>query len=86
MAPMSDSPGWLLFSDIPEGLQRVASLFPLKWTAQGFRSVFLPDTFTIEEPAGSWERRRTAMVLVVWCIGGTVLCALTFRWRRRQDT
>lgn len=77
---------WLLFSDIPEGLQRVASLFPLKWMAQGFRSAFLPDGFTIEEPPGSWEHGRTALVLIVWCMLGAVLCALTFRWHRRQDT
>jgi len=76
---------WLLFSDVPEGLQRVASVFPLKWMAQGFRSVFLPDAFTIQEPAHSWEHGRTALVLPVWCVVGAVLCGLTFRWRRRPD-
>ncbi len=33
---------YINFAALPEWLQNVASVFPLKWLAQGFRSVFLP--------------------------------------------
>jgi ABC-2 type transport system permease protein len=69
------------FSEIPNWMQRVASIFPLKWMAQGLRSVFLPDVMAAREPAGSWELGRTALVLVAWCVVGLVLCVRTFRWQ-----
>jgi ABC-2 type transport system permease protein len=71
------------FSQVPEWLQTVAALFPLKWMAQGLRSVFLPDELAVLEPAGSWELGRVAAVLAVWCVAGLVLCVLTFRWQDR---
>jgi len=69
------------FGDLPRWMQTVAALFPLKWMAQGLRSVFLPDSFQAVEPAGSWEIGRTAAVLGGWCLVGLVLCLFTFRWR-----
>jgi len=71
--------------DLPEPLVRVGSLFPLKWMAQGFRSVFLPDVMAEQEITGAWEHGRVALVLTAWCIGGLVLCLTTFRWRSRRD-
>jgi ABC-2 type transport system permease protein len=71
------------FSEIPSWMQTVAAVFPLKWMAQGLRSVFLPDVMAAAEPAGSWELGRTALVLVAWCVVGLVLCVLTFRWQDR---
>jgi ABC-2 type transport system permease protein len=71
------------FSEIPHWMQVFASLFPLKWMAQGFRSVFLPDELAAQEPAGSWELERVAAVLIVWCVLGLVLCVRTFRWHDR---
>jgi ABC-2 type transport system permease protein len=71
------------FSSLPTWMQTVASFFPLKWMAQGLRSVFLPDFLAEEEPAGSWELERVAIVLLLWCVGGLVLCVLTFRWQDR---
>jgi ABC-2 type transport system permease protein len=72
------------FSQIPEWLQTVAAIFPLKWMAQGFRSVFLPDALAAAEPAGSWELGRVALVLAAWCVVGLALCVLTFRWQDRS--
>ena len=69
------------FSQIPEWLQTVAAIFPLKWMAQGLRSVFLPDVMAAAEPAGTWELGTTALVLLAWCAAGLVLCVLTFRWQ-----
>ncbi|MGY1741982.1 MULTISPECIES: ABC transporter permease [unclassified Blastococcus] len=71
------------FSQVPTWMQTIASLFPLKWMAQGFRSVFLPDALAADEPAGSWELDRVAIVLGLWCVAGLVLCVLTFRWQDR---
>ena len=71
------------FSEIPTWMQTFAALFPLKWMAQGLRSVFLPDALAADEPAGSWELERVALVLGIWCVLGLVLCVRTFRWQDR---
>jgi ABC-2 type transport system permease protein len=73
------------FYDLPTWMQQVASVFPLKWMAQGMRSVFLPDEAASLEPAGSWEHGTTAAVLVAWLVVGLVVGVRTFRWRRRDD-
>lgn len=72
-------------SALPQPLLTIGSLFPLKWMAQGFRSVFLPDTILAYEAVHSWEHGRIALILGAWCIGGLVLCLTTFRWRGRRD-
>jgi ABC-2 type transport system permease protein len=72
---------FLPFDQVPGWLQDVASVFPVKWLAQGLRSVFLPDALAAQEPAGSWELGRVALVLGAWCVAGLVLCVLTFRWQ-----
>lgn len=76
---------FFVYSQVPAWLQQVAALFPLKWLAQGMRSVFLPDSFAAEEVAGSWEHGRTAVVLTVWAVAALVVCLRTFRWQRRDD-
>jgi ABC-2 type transport system permease protein len=75
---------FFVFSDLPEWMQQLASLFPLKWLCQGMRSVFLPDSFAALEPAGSWELQRVAAVLLVWTAIGLVVALRTFRWSRRD--
>ncbi|CAM3781832.1 ABC transporter permease [Kibdelosporangium persicum] len=69
---------------LPAGMVTVASFFPIKWTAQGFRSVFLPDSMTKYEMAGAWELGKTALVLGAWCVVGLVLCLMTFRWSNKR--
>jgi len=73
------------FSQVPVWMQTVAAFFPLKWMAQGLRSVFLPDVMAAAEPAGSWELGRVALVLGLWCVVGLVLCVRTFRWQDKVD-
>lgn len=75
---------FFLFSALPVPMQQVAALFPLKWMAQGLRSVFLPDSFVTAEPAGTWEHGRTALVLAAWCVLAFAACLATFRWRRER--
>ncbi|AEV87752.1 ABC transporter [Actinoplanes sp. SE50] len=69
--PITQLPSWLI---------TVASFFPIKWMAQGFRYVFLPDSMKSLEAAGAWELGRVAVVLGVWCVIGLALCLVTFRW------
>ncbi|AVT31784.1 ABC transporter [Plantactinospora sp. BC1] len=76
---------FVLNDALPDGMVRVASFFPVKWMGQGFRSVFLPDSMMVQEAAGSWEHGRTALVLGAWCVGGLLLCLLTFRWTGRES-
>jgi ABC-2 type transport system permease protein len=66
-------------------MQHIAAVLPLKWLTQGMRSVFLPDSFAAQEPAGSWEHGKTALVLIAWGIAGAFLAMRTFRWHRRSD-
>jgi ABC-2 type transport system permease protein len=76
---------FFVYSDLPPWMQHIAAVLPLKWLTQGMRSVFLPDSFAAEEPAGSWEHGRIALVLVAWGIAAGVLAMRTFRWHRRTD-
>lgn len=76
---------FFLYSELPSWMQDVAAAFPLKWLAQGMRSVFLPDAATALEPAGAWEHGRTAIVLGAYLVLGLVVAIRTFRWRRRDD-
>jgi len=49
------------------------------------RSVFLPESYATQEPAGTWEYERIAIVLLIWCVGGLLVALRTFRWRSRED-
>jgi ABC-2 type transport system permease protein len=75
---------YLAFNLLPEWLQNVASVFPLKWIAQGMRSVFLPADFESQEPSGSWQLGLIALVLAIWLVAGLIVCRMTFRWIRKD--
>lgn len=75
---------YIAFSMLPEWLQNAAGVLPVKWIAQGMRSVFLPDSFRVTETTGSWEIGLIALMLAVWLVVGLVLSRLTFRWIRRD--
>jgi len=72
--PLMVLPTWMLV---------IGSVFPVKWMAQGFRSVLLPPQMVAFEPAGSWEHGRIFLVLAVWVIGGLIACLSVFRWSDR---
>jgi ABC-2 type transport system permease protein len=73
------------FDRFPAWLQAIASVFPVRWMAQGLRSVFLPDELAAREPSGSWQLGLVAAVLAAWCVVGLLLCLRTFRWQDRGD-
>jgi ABC-2 type transport system permease protein len=76
---------FFVFAALPTWMQTIASLFPLKWMTQGMRSVFLPDSYQTQEPAGSWEHGRIALVLGIWLVVGLFVAVRTFRWRNKAD-
>lgn len=73
--PLMVLPTWMLI---------VGSIFPVKWMAQGFRSVLLPAQMVVLEPAGSWEHGRTFLVLSAWSVCGLMACLMVFRWSDRD--
>ncbi|MFD3619197.1 ABC transporter permease [Streptomyces sp. NPDC058676] len=76
---------YIAIDTIPDWMLNIGALFPLKWMCQGLRGVFLPESAQVLEQAGSWEFGRIALVLGAWCVGGLLLCLLTFRWKNRRD-
>lgn len=68
---------------IPTWMLVIGSIFPVKWMAQGFRSVLLPAEMAAFEPAGTWEHWRIFEVLAVWSVVGLVACLFVFRWSDR---
>ncbi len=75
---------YFVYSSLPSWMQDVASVFPLKWLAQGMRSVFLPDGYEVNEPGDSWQLGLGAIVLSVWLVVGLVVAQRVFRWTRRD--
>ncbi|PID55376.1 MAG: ABC transporter [Micrococcales bacterium] len=75
---------YFVFSDLPSWMQSIASVFPLKWMAQGMRSVFLPEEFAAMEPSGSWQFTQGLVVLGLWTVVGLLLALRSFRWLRRD--
>jgi len=69
---------------LPTWMLVVGSIFPVKWMAQGFRSVLLPSTMAAFEPAGNWEHWHIFLMLSAWAIGGLVACLAFFRWSDRN--
>jgi ABC-2 type transport system permease protein len=69
------------FQQLPAWMQTLAAFFPLKWMAEGLRSVFLPAQYAQVEPAHSFEPGRVALVLAVWCLAALLLSVVSFRWR-----
>ena len=72
-------------TQLPDWMITLASIFPVKWIGQGFRSVFLPDSVVGLEAGGAWEHGRIALVLGAWCVVGLALCLRTFRWTDSRD-
>lgn len=75
---------YLQFNQLPEWMQNIASLFPLKWMAQGMRAAFLPEDFAVLEQNGTWDLGWVAIALTAWLVVGLIVSRLTFRWLRRD--
>ena len=75
---------FFVFTSLPGWMQAIGSVFPLKWLAQGMRSVFLPASFAQQEASGSWQLPLAALILAAWVAVGLFLALRTFRWTRRD--
>lgn len=71
---------------MPVLVQKIASVFPLKWMAQGLRSALLPDAARAAEPAGSWELPTVALVLTAWAALGFLLAVPLLRRAARRES
>jgi len=76
---------FFVFTNLPDWMQNIASIFPLKWMCQGLRSVFLPPSFGASEPGHSFNLPMVALVLGIWCVVAFALCLTTFRWTTKRD-
>lgn len=76
---------YLQFSVMPVWLQNFASIFPLKWLAQGMRYVFLPDNYKMVEQGHTWDLQGVLIATLIWLVVGLVLCRVTFRWVRKDS-
>jgi len=72
------------YDQLPSWMQQAASVFPLKWMAQGMRSVFMPAS-EAGEVGGSWQHGATVAVLAAWLVLGLAVGIKNFRWKRRDD-
>ncbi|MFE1171703.1 ABC transporter permease [Streptomyces sp. NPDC058773] len=73
-------------SALPDVVQKIASVFPLKWMAQGLRSALLPDAARAAEPAGSWELPTVALILTAWAVLGFLLAVPLLRRAARRES
>nr|WP_269810182.1 ABC transporter permease [Kineosporia rhizophila] len=76
---------YFVFTELPSWMQTIGSLFPLRWLAQGMRSVFLPEEFASMEAGNSWQLLPTALILTGWLVIGMLLALRTFRWQRHDQ-
>ena len=76
---------YFVFTGFPKPLQYIGAFFPLKWIAQGYRSVFLPESYAPYEAGGGWQHGRVALVLGAWAVVGLLVAVRTFRWRNGRD-
>ena len=72
------------FAQLPGWLKTIAGVFPLKWVAQGMRSVFLPARFALREQTRTWDLGTVALMIGLWTVVGLVVALLTFRWVRKD--
>jgi ABC-2 type transport system permease protein len=76
---------FFVFTQLPGWMQTIGAVFPLKWLAQGMRSVFLPASFAHQEASHTWQLLPTAVILGAWTVVGLALCLGTFRWQRSRS-
>ncbi|MFF8790522.1 ABC transporter permease [Streptomyces sp. NPDC015125] len=73
-------------TSLPALVQKIASVFPLKWMAQGLRAALLPDAARAAEPAGSWELPTVALILTAWAVLGFLLAVPLLRRAARRES
>ncbi|QHC26671.1 ABC transporter permease [Streptomyces sp. GS7] len=86
MALLVTSGAMFPISHLPVVVQDVASVFPLRWMAQGVRSALLPDAARAAELSGSWQLPTVALVLAGWAVVGFLLAIPLLRRAARRES
>ena len=71
---------------MPGPVQWIAAVFPVKWMAQGIRSALYDDNLQFAEMGGTWQHGETALVLVAWIVGGSLVAPALLRRTTRRET
>ena len=71
---------FFVISDLPKGLQLIASVFPMRWMASLLRYAFLPGSFGVNEPGHGWRVGTGMAVIAGWMIVSFLLCVRSFRF------
>ncbi|MEU5304935.1 ABC transporter permease [Streptomyces noursei] len=86
MALLITSGAMFPISKMPAVVQNIASVFPLRWMAQGLRAALLPDSARAAELAGSWQLPTVALVLAAWAVVGFLLAVPLLRRATRRES
>ncbi|WP_438487632.1 ABC transporter permease [Streptomyces sp. S186] len=86
MALLITSGAMFPISKMPVVVQNIASVFPLRWMAQGLRAALLPDAARAAELSGSWQLPTVALVLVAWAVLGFLLAVPLLRRTARRES
>ncbi|MFI9649390.1 ABC transporter permease [Streptomyces sp. NPDC052040] len=86
MALLVTSGAMFPIGQLPLWVQDIASVFPLRWMAQGVRSALLPDDAQAGEPSGSWQLPTVALVLTAWAVIGSLLAVPLLRRAARRES
>ncbi|GAA2685064.1 ABC transporter permease [Streptomyces lunalinharesii] len=86
MALLVTSGAMFPLTTLPTVVQNIASVFPLRWMAQGLRASLLPDAARAAEPAGSWQLPTVAAVLAAWAVLGFLLAVPLLRRAARRES
>ncbi|QZL06594.1 ABC transporter permease [Streptomyces sp. BHT-5-2] len=86
MALLVTSGAMFPISKMPVVVQNIASVFPLRWMAQGLRAALLPDAARAAELSGSWQLPTVALVLVAWAVLGFLLAVPLLRRAARRES
>jgi ABC-2 type transport system permease protein len=71
---------FFVYGQLPTWMRQIAAFFPLKWLAQGMRSVFLPASFARSEVGHSFDLPKVALILSLWTIFAALAARRGFRW------
>lgn len=74
------------FTLMPGIVQTIASIFPLKWMAQGVRSALYDPAYEAAEVSGSWQHPETALVLLAWIVVGALVAPRLIARTTRRET
>ena len=66
-------------SDLPDWMVHTFSVLPVRWSAELMRESFLPSTFAVAEPTGSWETGKGLLIVGSWLVAGIVAAVVVTR-------